>query len=105
MEEEDGVGSNGTFNGVFIRAPAILSTGKNVEVLNTVDIVKEDDTHDKVIVAVKQNNLLATSFHPELTDDSRWHQYFVEDIVKKVIKSERKPYLVFTKVLNCVILK
>ena len=83
VEEEDGVGSNGTFNGVFIRAPAILSTGKNVEVLNTVDIVKEDDTHDKVIVAVKQNNLLATAFHPELTDDSRWHQYFVEDIVKK----------------------
>ena len=56
---------------------------ENVEVLNTVDIVKEDDTHDKVIVAVKQNNLLATAFHPELTDDSRWHQYFVEDIVKK----------------------
>ena len=92
---------------MFIRAPAILSTGKNVEVLNTVDIVKEDDTHDKVIVAVKQNNLLATAFHPELTDDSRWHQYFVEDIVKKSHKKVREKTIsgLVHEVLNCVILK
>ena len=68
---------------VFNFLTELILQKKNVEVLNTVDIVKEDDTHDKVIVAVKQNNLLATAFHPELTDDSRWHQYFVEDIVKK----------------------
>jgi 5'-phosphate synthase pdxT subunit len=31
-----------------------------------------------VIVAVRQGHLLATAFHPELTDDLRWHQYFLE---------------------------
>ncbi len=55
---------------VFIRAPAILSVGPDVEVLARLD----SDT----IVAAQQGNLLATTFHPELTDDTRLHRYFVE---------------------------
>ncbi|WAH37022.1 pyridoxal 5'-phosphate synthase glutaminase subunit PdxT [Alicyclobacillus dauci] len=53
---------------VFIRAPHIQSVGKDAEVLAT---------YDDRIVAVRQGNLLATSFHPELTGDTRLHEYFL----------------------------
>lgn len=53
---------------VFIRAPYIAQTSENVEVLSKVD------DH---IVAARQNNLLVTSFHPELTPDLRVHEYFL----------------------------
>lgn len=68
--------------GIFIRAPAVLSvdSGK-VEVLGTIENQK-DAEKDGVIVAVKQNNILATAFHPELTDDLLWHNYFIELILK-----------------------
>lgn len=55
-------------NATFIRAPRIESIGPNVEIL-----AKLDDE----IVAVKQNNILATSFHPELTQDTRFHEYLM----------------------------
>lgn len=61
---------------VFIRAPYIESVGNRVEVLSVVD---------KNIVAAKEDNMLVTSFHPELTDDDRVHKYFI-DMVKKHIK-------------------
>lgn len=61
------------FNAVFIRAPIIRKTWNNVEVLAK--------TGEKIIM-VKQNNLLALSFHPELTDDLRIHEYFI-DMIKK----------------------
>lgn len=61
---------------VFIRAPYIESVGNNVEVLSIVD---------GNIVAAKENNMLVTSFHPELTDDNRVHKYFI-DMVKDNIK-------------------
>jgi 5'-phosphate synthase pdxT subunit len=54
--------------GVFIRAPLISSVGLNVEVLAT---------HNQEIVAAREGHLLVTSFHPELTDDFKIHQYFV----------------------------
>ncbi|OMF70438.1 pyridoxal 5'-phosphate synthase glutaminase subunit PdxT [Paenibacillus glucanolyticus] len=54
---------------VFIRAPLILEVGAGVEVLST---YKEE------IVTARQRHLLAASYHPELTDDYRLHQYFVE---------------------------
>ncbi|MGH2448242.1 MAG: pyridoxal 5'-phosphate synthase glutaminase subunit PdxT [Chloroflexota bacterium] len=54
---------------VFIRAPSIERLGDAVEPLATVD---------GKIVAARQENLLVTSFHPELSDDSRMHQYFME---------------------------
>ena len=57
------------FHAVFIRAPFIERVGDGVEVLAKLD----DDT----IVAVQQENLLATAFHPELTEDDRFHRYFL----------------------------
>ncbi len=58
------------FRAIFIRAPLIQSVGPGVEVLATLD--------DGSIVAARQKNLLATAFHPELTDDTRFHRYFLE---------------------------
>ena len=60
------------FRGVFIRAPWVERVGPEVEVLAAVDT----DT-DRRIVMVRQGNLLATSFHPELTHDDRVHALFV----------------------------
>ncbi len=60
--------------GVFIRAPLIESVGPDVEVICT---------YKGQIVAAKQGQYLATSFHPELTDDIRIHQLFVDMIVEK----------------------
>ena len=60
-----------SFQGVFIRAPAILTSGSNVEVLSK---------FNEKIIAVKQGNILATSFHPELTQDISLHKHFVEMI-------------------------
>lgn len=57
------------FEAVFIRAPIIESVGAGVEVLARLE--------DGRIVAARQGNLLATSFHPELTEDTRVHAYFV----------------------------
>ncbi|MCX9193060.1 pyridoxal 5'-phosphate synthase glutaminase subunit PdxT [Carbonactinospora thermoautotrophica] len=62
------------FRGVFIRAPWVESVGAGVEVLAQIHH-PEDASR---IVAVRQGNLLATSFHPELTGDDRVHRYFVE---------------------------
>lgn len=59
---------------VFIRAPYILKVGNNVEVLCELD---------NNIVAAKQNNILATSFHPELTDDLSVMKYFIEEMVRQ----------------------
>lgn len=58
------------FHAVFIRAPLIESVGKGVEVISTLE--------DGRIVAARQGKLLATSFHPELTRDNRFHRYFME---------------------------
>jgi 5'-phosphate synthase pdxT subunit len=53
--------------GVFIRAPIVTEAGPSVEVLAVLD---------GKIVAVRQGNLLGTSFHPELTDDVQMHEWF-----------------------------
>jgi 5'-phosphate synthase pdxT subunit len=58
------------FHAVFIRAPTIEKVGPGVEVIGRLE--------DGTIVAVRQENLLATSFHPELTDDARFHEYFAQ---------------------------
>ena len=63
---------------VFIRAPWVESVAESVSVLATVPAGSGTEAR---IVAVRQGALLATSFHPELTGDSRVHEYFVE-IVK-----------------------
>ncbi len=56
------------YNCIFIRAPVVIRIGDSVDVLASLD--------DGRPVAVRQGNLLATSFHPELTRDTRVHQYF-----------------------------
>ena len=58
------------FHCVFIRAPAIIRVGQGVKVLSTMP--------DGRPVAVQQDNLLATAFHPELTNDPRFHQHFLD---------------------------
>lgn len=62
------------FHAVFIRAPWVERVGAGVEVIGTVTGGPAADR----IVAVRQGNLLATSFHPELTGDPRVHAYFAE---------------------------
>lgn len=62
------------FHAVFIRAPWVERVGAGVEVIGTVTGGPAADR----IVAVRQGNLLATSFHPELTGDPRVHAYFVD---------------------------
>ena len=57
------------FRGVFIRAPLFELDGQGVEVLSTVD--------DRAVF-VRQGHLMATSFHPELTQDSRMHSFFIQ---------------------------
>src|SRR5207245_4396681 len=62
------------FHGVFIRAPSIIEAGKDVEILSK---------FNEKIIAVKQGNIIGTSFHPELTTDISLHKYFVNLIRKK----------------------
>ncbi len=60
----------GPLHAVFIRAPIVRAVGAGVDVLARLS--------DDKIVAVRQDHLLATAFHPELTDDARLHGVFVE---------------------------
>ncbi len=66
------VGLDSPFHAVFIRAPSIENIGKGVDVMAQMD---------ERIVAVKKGKLMASSFHPELTRDTRLHKYFLENIV------------------------
>ena len=63
------------FHGVFIRAPIVEQANNGVEVLARLD--------DGTPVAVRQGKILALAFHPELTDDLRFHKYFLEIISGK----------------------
>jgi len=65
---------------VFIRAPWVESIGSTVEVLASIEI--DGELHP---VAVQQGNLLATSFHPEITGDNRVHRYFIESVCKAAV--------------------
>lgn len=59
------------FVGVFIRAPFFEDVGPGVEVMGEVD---------GRVVAAKGENILVTAFHPELTDDKRFHEYFLREV-------------------------
>ena len=80
------------FHGVFIRAPVIENVDDNVEVLACLTnrdrpVVPEGagiTVSGQLIVAVRQDKLLACAFHPELTDDVRFHQYFLDIIAGKI---------------------
>ena len=69
---------------VFIRAPWVESVGSSVEVL--AEVIDESGT--KHPVGVRSGNLLATSFHPELTGDNRVHKFFVENICRQLASSK-----------------
>jgi 5'-phosphate synthase pdxT subunit len=75
------------FHALFIRAPWVEKTGAEVAVVARVA------TGDAVgrIVAVRQGHLLATSFHPEITGDDRFHRLFVEQVRAAATKSSGKP--------------
>jgi len=65
------------FHAVFIRAPLVTNISADVEVLARIPATASA-TGQEQIVAVRHGNLLATSFHPEITPDLRFHQYFAE---------------------------
>jgi 5'-phosphate synthase pdxT subunit len=68
-ELKQATGTKEDYHAVFIRAPIIESVSGDAKVLATVP--------DGRIVAAQQGHLLATSFHPELTKDTRFHEYFL----------------------------
>ena len=67
------------YRGIFIRAPMFIQIGEGVEVLGKLN----DDNP----VLVREKNLLASSFHPELTPDTRIHEYFIK-MVKNQISND-----------------
>jgi 5'-phosphate synthase pdxT subunit len=64
------------FRAVFIRAPIIEDVGPGVDVLARLP--------DGTAVTARQGRLLASAFHPELTPDTRFHRYFIEQVVTPV---------------------
>ncbi len=70
-KELDVEGFERPYLGVFIRAPFFEDVGPGVEVISKVD--------DR-IVAARGENILVTAFHPELTDDTRFHEYFLQEV-------------------------
>ncbi len=91
FETELSIKDIGNFNGVFIRAPVIKSFYNGVQILSE---------HRNSPVMVKQNNILITTFHPELTNDTRVHAYFlnmvqeykqIKDIHRDLEKSHEQP--------------
>ncbi|HZC72446.1 MAG TPA: pyridoxal 5'-phosphate synthase glutaminase subunit PdxT [Jatrophihabitans sp.] len=73
----DGI-DGGPVRAVFIRAPWVQEVGPRATALGRVN----PGTVDEHVVVVRQGNLLATSFHPELTGDLRVHAYFCDEVVR-----------------------
>jgi len=67
----DGSQNGRKFNSIFIRAPKILNVGEKVEILGK---------FGQEAVLIRENNIIASTFHPELTDDLRIHRYFISMI-------------------------
>ena len=70
-------GSVELLNAVFIRAPWVERVGQGIEILASID------SHP---VAVRSENILATSFHPELTNDFRVHRYFIQEVAAQALE-------------------
>jgi len=68
------------FPAIFIRAPKIESVGEGVEVLAKLD--------DGTPVAARQGNMLVTAFHPELSNDLRFHRYFLDMVREPAMSDE-----------------
>ncbi len=71
----DILGFSSKFRAVFIRAPYIMEVGKGVDILSKFA--------DKIVLA-KEGHLLASAFHPELTEDTRVHQIFIEMVENRL---------------------
>jgi len=75
------------FQAIFIRAPMIVDVKEGVEVLAELpmeflpEAKKGENQPKRLVICARQGNLLASVFHPELTDDTRLHQYFLEHVV------------------------
>ncbi len=67
-------GFNSPYPGVFIRAPKLVKTSPSVEIVSR---------YNSEPVMALQDNILVTSFHPELTSDTRIHEFFIESIKKE----------------------
>lgn len=80
-EDTSSFKDNSKFPGIFIRAPGIVSVEKpnSVEILATLQI----GVSEFVPVALRRDNLMVTSFHPELTQDLRFHKYFIDIVLEK----------------------
>lgn len=76
-----GLSGDDPFHGVFIRAPLVETVGEHVQVLARLE--------NGAIVAVRQNHLLGTAFHPELTNDLRIHQYFYDMVTAEATNMEK----------------
>jgi len=102
---KQGSSDEDTFRAVFIRAPAILleeeqmqkkkKEQQNVEYLSVLHLDEPVELSDstkvtKVAVAAKQNHILVTAFHPELTSDVRWHALFVKMALQHYEKNPKK---------------
>lgn len=75
----------GPFRAIFIRAPSIASTGPGVDVLAQLA--------DGTIVAARQGSLLVSCFHPELTEDARFHRVFLAGVTahQRVARTAEQP--------------
>lgn len=82
--EVDVTGLEAPFHAVFIRAPWVEKVGQGVEVVARVSSGEAVGR----IVAVRQANLLATSFHPEITGDHRMHALFVDMVESRLAASD-----------------
>jgi len=75
-----GDGGDCQFPGVFIRPPGIASVDDD-----TVQVLcRLQNKEQYSVVGVRQNNIIACTFHPELTDDTRWHEYFLKNVCENV---------------------
>ncbi len=76
------LGPGGPFHAIFIRAPRIQRAGPDVHILAKLE--------DGSVVAARQGSLLATAFHPELTDDPRFHRYFLRLAEESEYRDKRR---------------
>ena len=74
--DQFGNGSSESFPAVFIRAPKLVEAKEDSKVIAALN--------DGTAVAAQQGHMLVTSFHPELTNDNRFHQYFVKMVKEKI---------------------
>ena len=86
MDDTSSFKNNSKFPGIFIRAPGIAAIREpdSVEILATLQIGLDDFV--PVALRHNRNNLMVSSFHPELTQDFRFHNFFVEMILENCSK-------------------